>query len=197
MPTRLVVLLQSRKSAAAGSPASATAPTVSMPPKRALVRRRRAGCKLVMVRRPFIVPRGGGFHAGRYGLSTTTINHDSAEIVHVGMGSTWSQKVANTGEEFGRIIVTKICSGVEAQLTGALQGRVVHIGAGRIVGAAHAAVGAVGVGGQACDAGLPAKRKGERQRVFLIGTAAPLAAHRHGELAAGQDNGAAALRLQV
>src|SRR5262249_33975485 len=89
MPTRLVVLLQSRKSAAAGPPARATAPTASVPPKRALVRRR-AGRELIMVRPPFIVrrafivprkaipkravPRGGpqegGFHARPYELST-------------------------------------------------------------------------------------------------------------------------------
>src|SRR5215470_13018666 len=102
MPTRLVVLLQSRKSAAAGCGASTIQPA-SAQPKRAPVRRQHGTwCKLIVVRRSFIVP-GAGFHAGRYGLSTSTINQDSAEIVHVGTGRPRSQKVIQAGEEFGRI----------------------------------------------------------------------------------------------
>ena len=38
------------------------------------------------------------------------------------------------------------------------------------------------------------ERHGERQRIFLVRAAAALAADRHGQFAAGQDHGAAALR---
>src|SRR6185369_4586967 len=97
MPTRLVVLLQSRKSAAAGCGASTITPASAQPksaperaPQRALVRRQHGTwCKLIVVRRSFVVP-GAGFHAGRYGLSTSSLNQDSPEIVHVGTGRTRS-----------------------------------------------------------------------------------------------------------
>src|SRR5262249_16548104 len=196
MPTRLVVLLQSRKSAAAGSAASTTAQAASVPPKRPPVSR--AGRKLVMVRRSLIVRRLSSFLRGadftrgpytcqhthdRHGRSPRSVNHNSPKIVHVGIGCTRSQKVINSGEESGRIVVSKKSGGIEAYLPGAPDGCVVNIGASRVVGTAHAAVSAIGAGGQARNAGLPAKRQGKRQRVFLVRPATALAAHRDGELA--------------
>src|SRR5215510_6045396 len=197
MPTRLVVLLQSRKSAAAGSAASTNAPAASVPPKRPPVSR--AGRKLLMVRRSLIVRRSSSFPQGAdftrglmtcqhthhwHGRSPRSVNHNSPKIVHVGIGCTRPQKVINASEESGRIVVSKKSGGIEAYLPGAPERCVVNIGAGRVIGAAHAAVGAVGVGGQARNAGLSTKRQGKRQRVFLIWPATALAAHRHGEFAA-------------
>ena len=75
--------------------------------------------------------------------------------------------------------------------------RRVDEGAGRVVGAAAAAVGAVGIGGQRRDAGGAVEVDGERQRIFLVGPAAALAAQRDGEFAAGKDHRPAALRAQV
>src|SRR5262245_8446089 len=196
MPTRLVVLLQSRKSAAAGSAASTTAQAASVPPKRPPVSR--AGRKLVMVRgRSSSVgchrsSEGADFTRGpytcqhthdRHGRSTRSVNHNSPKIFHVGIGCTQSQKVINAGEESGRIVVSKKSGGIEAYLPGAPDRCVVNICASRVIGAAHAAVSAIGVGGKARNAGLPAKRQGKRQRVFLVRPATALAAHRDGELA--------------
>ena len=67
---------------------------------------------------------------------------------------------------------------------GAPERCIVNIGTGRVVGAAFAAVGAIGVGGQARNPGLPAKRQGKCQRVFLVRPTTSLAAHRDGQLAA-------------
>src|SRR5262245_4284961 len=142
MPTRLGVLLQSRKSAAAGCGAS-TITLASAQPKRALERApvgREHGtwCKLIVVRRSFIVL--GGRISRRPSGAVNIINQDSAEIVHVGTGRTRFQKVIEAGEEFGRIVVTKIGGGIEAERTGTVECRVVHIGPGGIVGAAYTAV---------------------------------------------------------
>src|SRR5262245_21086558 len=121
MPTRLVVLLQSRKSAAAGSGASTIHPASAQAKKAPVRRQHGTWCKLIVVRRSFIVP-GAGFRAGRYGLSTSSINQDSAEIVHVGTGRAGFQKLAKLGEEFGRIIVTKVGGRIEAERAGAVKG---------------------------------------------------------------------------
>src|SRR5712675_3181342 len=187
MPTRLVVLLQSRKSAAAGSGASTIEPASAQPkrtPERVPVRRQQwAWCEFIVVGRSFVVP-GAGFHAGRYGLSTSSIDQDSAEIVHVGVGRPRCQKVVKAGEEFGRIVVTKVGGGIEAECAGALEGRVVHIGPGGVVRAAHAAVGAIGIACQAGDAGFAIERESKCQRIFLIRAAPPFAAHRDSQLTA-------------
>src|SRR5262245_11141015 len=184
MPTRLVVLLQSRKSAAAGSGAS-TIQLARAQPKRAPIRRQHGTwCKLIVVRRSFHRS-GAGFHAGRYGLSTSTINQDSAEIVHVGASRPRFQKVTKAGEEFGRIVVTKVGGRIEAERAGALESGVIHKGPGGIVGAAHTAVSAVGVAGQAGNARLTVELQGERQRIFLIRAAVPIATHCDRQFAAG------------
>src|SRR5262249_35424601 len=86
MPTRLVVLLQSRKSAAAGSPASATAPTASGPPKRALVRRR-AGRELIIVRRSFIVPQEGIPKRADFTRDLMNCQHGELSTCAVSIGS--------------------------------------------------------------------------------------------------------------
>ena len=64
-------------------------------------------------------------------------------------------------------------------------------------GAAGAAVGAVGIGGQRRNAGRVLEQAGQRQRIFLVGAAAAVAAHGHGEFAAGQDRHALALGARL
>ncbi len=61
-------------------------------------------------------------------------------------------------------------------------------------GAAGAAVGAVGIAGQRRNARGVLEQAGQRQRIFLVGAAAPVAAHGHGEFAAREDRDAACLR---
>ena len=78
----------------------------------------------------------------------------------------------------------------------ACQCRIVDKSAGRIVGAAAAAVGAVGVGRKAAHARGAAKVDGERQCIFLVGSALAVAAQGHGQLAAGEDHSAAAFGAQ-
>ena len=60
-------------------------------------------------------------------------------------------------------------------------------------GLAAAAVGAVGIGGKAGEPRRAAEMDGERQCIFLVRAALALAAQRHGQFAAGEDDGAAAL----
>ena len=80
---------------------------------------------------------------------------------------------------------------------GAPQGGLVDQGARRVIGLAGAAIGAVGVGRERRDATGARERAGERQSIFLIGPAAAAPLQRDGELAARQDDGAAALGLDV
>src|SRR5260370_7672817 len=67
-----------------------------------------------------------------------------------------------------------------------------------MVGAARAAVGAVGICRQRGNAGRVLEMAGQRQRIFLVGAATPVAADGHREFAAGQDRNALArgARLQ-
>ena len=64
--------------------------------------------------------------------------------------------------------------------------------------AAGAAIGAVGIRRQRRDAGRILQQVRQRQRIFLVRAAAAIAAHGHGQFAAGQDRRALALapRLQ-
>ena len=72
----------------------------------------------------------------------------------------------------------------------------VHARAGGVFRRAGAAIGAVGIAGQRVNPFFPVERERQSQRIFLVRSAAALAADRHGELAAGQDHGAAALPAQ-
>jgi len=74
---------------------------------------------------------------------------------------------------------------------------VVHIGPSGIVGAAHAAVGASVSPARPAMPAWPSSARGECQRIFLIRTAPPFAAHRDSQLAARQDDGTTALCLEV
>src|SRR5262245_3912715 len=97
MPTRLVVLLQSRKSAAAGCGASKITPASAQPksaPERAPERapgRRQHGtwCKLIVIRRSFIVLRGADFAQAVVDCQpqpSTRIARKSFTLVQVGPG---------------------------------------------------------------------------------------------------------------
>src|SRR5260370_13678379 len=87
--------------------------------------------------------------------------------------------------------------GMDPEIARPRQRGVVDKSAGRIIGAAAAAVGAVGVAGNRRDSGRGPERLGERQSVFLIRTAASLAAKGHGEFAARHNDPAPPLCLQV
>ena len=106
------------------------------------------------------------------GLRSWPVNDDGAEVGHVGECRARDEKVADAVEKPRGIVVGEKRGGIEAGGPGATKRRRVDEGAGRVVGAAAAAVGAVGIGGQRRDAGGAVEVDGERQRVFLVGPAA-------------------------
>src|SRR5262245_46837411 len=115
MPTRLLVLLQRRKSAlAAGAPSAKTAVSTlaaaTTPHSRA-----RAPCcgspipNLALVCRYLIPVR---IIDGSHTISISrerlrTVNEDSPEVVHVGQCRSWRHQIAKFLKEFGRIVVGK------------------------------------------------------------------------------------------
>src|SRR5215470_18879011 len=125
------------------------------------------------------------------------VNEYSAEIVDIGVSRSRSKQVAQAFEERGGVVFGKKRGGIEAEAPRPRQRGVVNKGAGRIIGAAAASVGAVGITGNSRNPRRGPERLGERQRVFLVRTASALAAERHGEFAARHNNPAPPLRLQV
>src|SRR5258705_9948968 len=116
MPTRLVVLLHSRKSAAAGSGAIVKAPARSMQPNAAPAstgRNRSQPLRGATMVRPWLIasiPLGEGISRE----ASRTVNENGPKIIDVGMGWPWREKVAQFGEEFGRIVVVKKDGRIEA-----------------------------------------------------------------------------------
>ena len=113
----------------------------------------------------------------------------SVTLVNVGPGTNKSPMPLKNPV----IVVGEKRGGIEAGGPGALERGVVDKGAGRVVGPAPAAIGAVGIGRQRGNAWAPSRWYGERQGIFLVRAAAAAAAQRHRKLAAGQDRDAAAL----
>src|SRR5262245_25970922 len=125
------------------------------------------------------------------------VNEYSAEIVDIGVSRSWSKQVAQAFEESSGIVFGEKRGGIESEVPRPRQRGVVNKGAGRIIGAAAAAVGAVGIAGNSRDPWRGPERLGERQSVFLVRAAASLAAQGYGEFAAGHNDPAPPLRLQV
>src|ERR1043165_4674923 len=189
MPTRLPVLLQRRKSAAAGA-ANKTAnaqASESIPPARRTVRGLETGAK-------------GGIRIIVSRISRVlrrAVNEDGAEVIDVGESGAGAQEVAESFEKSGRVVVGKKRGRMEAELPRACHGVAIGVSPRGVAGRAGPAVGAVGVGGERRNAARARKRDRQRERVFLVRPAAALAVDRDGQLAARQDDGAAARALEI
>src|SRR5262249_20927173 len=138
------------------------------------------------------------FQSGRISREASwAVNEDSPKIIDVCVGWPWYQKVTKLGEEFGRIVVGKKLGRIEAQLAGTRQGAAVDISTRGVLGVAGAPGGAVGVARERRDVRLPAERERQGEGVFLVRPAPASAADRHGQFAAGEEDRAPALGLQV
>src|SRR6185437_13252388 len=179
-PTRLAVLLHSRKLASAGRTDAVSPSSVNAHSNSALT------AALVII--PCLIA-GSASTSGRQ-----AVNNDSAKVGHVGECWAGPKQAADSIEKPRRIVVGEKRGGIEAGGPGLGQCGRLDKGPGRVVRTATAAVGTVGVGGEPEDAGGASEVDGKRQGVFLIGTALALAAQRDGEFAARQDGDAAALR---
>src|SRR5437764_13805719 len=165
MPTRLPVLLHRRKSADAGAANSRTSAQASE-----------------IIPAPRRVARGLTRAAANWAIRIITlrisrwfqpaVNEDGAEVIDVGEGGARAEEMAQAFEKAGGVVVGKKRGRIEAELLGARHGVALHIGAGGIVGRARPTIRAVGIARQCRDAGCPRKFDGERQRVFLIRSAA-------------------------
>src|ERR1051326_1289886 len=125
------------------------------------------------------------------------VNDDGAEIIDIGRGRSRRQEIAKPREKPRGIVVSEKGGRIEAKALRAGDRGRLDYGARRIIRTAAAAVGAVCVAGERRDARRAGQRTGKRQRIFLVRSAAALPAQRHGELAARQDDGAPARRLDL
>src|SRR2546423_1428276 len=145
MPTRLPVLLHSRKSAAAGAANSRTnAPaSESIPAPRGGVRGqiRLASRRTIRI---IALRTSRGFHLA--------VNEDGAEVIDVGEGGARAEEIAQALEKSSGIVVGKKGGRIEAEFTCPRGRRAIDVSAGGIVGRTRAAIGAVRVSGQRRDA---------------------------------------------
>ena len=112
------------------------------------------------------------------------INEYSAEIVDIGVCRSRSKQITEAFEEPGGIVFGKKRGRIEAEAPGPRQRGIINKSASRIIRAAATAVGAVSIARNCGNSRRRVERLSERQSVFLIRTAAPLAANGYGELAA-------------
>src|SRR5262245_29329168 len=149
MPTRFPVLLQSRKSALAGSAHNMQAPMTSMAQARACAPARRRTRRIAVLVRCRLLP--SALRAARTVRApisrepSSPVNEDGPEVVHVGQGGSRGEQIAQFLEEFRRIIVLKKGGRIEAEAARARERGGVDEGARGVLGVAAAAVGAVGV----------------------------------------------------
>src|SRR5687768_12555629 len=167
MPTRLVVMLHSRRSARAAVTASGDAPS----------------------RQPTSATRVHAFGKPRRGYGGSA-DEDDAAVIDVGSGRSGSDEVLQTLEEICRIVVLKEGGRIKTEPLRPRKGGFVDDGAGRIGGRAAAAVGAVRIGGEGGDVRGAPQSGGQGEGVFLVGAAAAPAADGHRELSP-RDNGRA------
>src|ERR1043166_2775013 len=118
------------------------------------------------------------------------VNEDVAEVVDVGEGRPGGEQIAEPREERGGIVLGNKGGRIEAERAGPRGGGPVDKSPGRVVGAPGAAGGPVGVAGKRRDALRAVERQRQRERVFLVGAAAAVAADRDGQFAAGKKHGA-------
>src|SRR5688500_9200276 len=112
MPTRLPVLLQSRKSAAAECGKAATPINAMARGRNARARKHRRGDNRSQstLLRPGSALEGGISRKGSRG-----VNDDCPEVIDIGEGRSGHQKVPERGEEFGGIVVGQKRGRIEAK----------------------------------------------------------------------------------
>src|SRR5579863_3070310 len=179
-PTRLDVLLHSRKLASAGRTDAVSPNNVTAHSNSALT--------AALVTIPCLIA-GSASTSGR-----RAVNNNGAKVSHVGECRAGPKQVADTVEKPRRIVVREKRGGIEAGGPGAAERGGLDEGACRIVRPATAAIGPVGIGRKPEDARGAAEMDGERKRIFLVGAALALAAERDRQFPTGQDRDAAALR---
>src|ERR1700733_4311678 len=128
IPTRLAVLLQRRKSAAAGLADPARAKIVTIVSTSTLA--------AVLEKFPCLIATSESASTG------WPVNDNGAEVGDVGKRRTGREQIADAVEKPGGIVVGEKIGGIEAGGLGALQSGVVDKRPGRVVGAATAAIGA-------------------------------------------------------
>src|SRR5262249_14961931 len=104
-----------------------------------------------------------------------SVNDDGTEVINVGVSWSWCQQVSKRLKECTWVVVCEKGGGIEAVLFRARNGPAIDQRAGGVEGRAGATVGSVGVGGDGGDRRHAVKRHRQRQRIFLVGPAAPLA----------------------
>src|SRR5271169_4304520 len=184
-PTRPAVLLQSRKSAAAGRVDEARMSTTRV--------LRTTAAAVILGKIASLMSRSDS-PSPRWG-----VNDDSAEIIDVSERRTRRVQVADAVEKPRGIVVGEKGGGIEAGGERPLYCRTIDKGAGRVVRQALAAIGSVGVAGHGCNPLDAIEIDGKRERIFLIGPPAPPPGlpERDGEFAAREDDDASALRRIV
>src|SRR3984885_10313944 len=154
MPMRPAVLLQSRKSAAAGrvdeTRTSTTSVLNSAAPAASLGR---IAC---------LISRSNSPSRHR------SVNDDGAEISDVRKRRTRHEEIADAVEKPRGIVVGEKGGGIEAGGSGPYYGGFVDKGAGRVIRAAAAAVGSVGIGGHGRDSLGAVERVGGGQWLSLV-----------------------------
>src|SRR6516165_7275803 len=184
MPTRLDVLLHSRKSAAAGAvdemmSGSAATALAKSPPR----------TRFATITR--LISSADSFSIG------APVNDDGAKVGHVGERRARYEQVADDVEKPRGIVVGEKRGGIEAEPFGPNQGRIVDKGPGWVIRPAPTAIGSICIGRHCGNAVGPGEVDGERQGVFLVRTAAAAALNGHGQLAPREDRHAAARRRMV
>src|SRR4051812_27795490 len=176
MPTRPPVLLQRRKSAAAGvanalaksaQAASSTGQRTAPDPM---------NCTLIPPTRIIRLAISRRFHL--------TVNEDGPKVIDVREGGARAQEVAQTLEKTSGIVVGKKGGRIEAKFLCPRGGFAVHIGSGGILRRTFATIGTISIAGQRRDTACAGKFDREGKRIFLVRSAAPLPADRHRELTA-------------
>src|SRR5262249_60405882 len=107
------------------------------------------------------------------------------------------EQVAHGVEKPRGIVVGEKRGGNEAEPFGPHQGRIVDKGSGRVVWLALAALGSIAIGRPCSNTLSPREENGDRQRIFLVRTAAAAAFKGDGQLAPGEDRHAAAGRSMI
>src|ERR1044072_4283075 len=168
MPTRLPVLLQSRKSAAAGV-VKATARNAQAARS---IGRRNAPDQT----HPTLFPTARIIRLAISRRFHLAVNEDGAEVIDVRECGTRPEQAAQALEEARGVVVGKKRGRSEAESGGLRGGLAVREGTRLVVRRAFSTVGAVGIGGERGDAVRAGEPNRQRQRVFLVRPAAALAA---------------------
>src|SRR4051794_13875814 len=102
------------------------------------------------------------------GKPLRAVNDNGAKIIDVGAGGACLDEIADPGKKTCGVVVRKKMGRIEAKRTGPSQRGFVDSGAGRVVGRARAAIGAVGVAGERRNARRSLERQRQGQGVFLV-----------------------------